>query len=68
MFMNKNTLYLMGVDEKYGDCIIRRSLDAGHTWTEPQDEASSLIRRRIVEKGYHTYIIWHLFASTVADV
>lgn len=54
LFLHKGDLYLMGVDEKYGNAVIRKSTDGGHSWTSPDDSRSGLIRPKNVEKGYHT--------------
>lgn len=54
LFWHQDALYLMGVDGKYGDIIIRRSDDEGTTWTKPEDRNSGVIRQHTVEKGYHT--------------
>jgi len=54
LFLHKGDLYLMGVDEKYGNAVIRKSKDDGHSWTSPDDSRSGLIRPKNVEKGYHT--------------
>lgn len=54
LFLHNNELYLMGVDEKYGNCVIYKSDDGGHTWTTPRDGKTGLIRQMDVEKGYHT--------------
>jgi hypothetical protein len=44
----------MGTDERYGNAVIRKSTDGGHSWTSPDDSKSGLIRLKNVEKGYHT--------------
>jgi hypothetical protein len=54
LFLHNGDLYLMGVDERYGNAVIRRSTDGGHSWTSPDDTRSGLIRPKNVEKGYHT--------------
>ncbi len=53
LFLHKNELYLMGVDESR-NAVIRKSTDGGHTWTSPVDTKTGLIRAGDVEKGYHT--------------
>lgn len=63
LFVHKNVLYIMGVDEKFGNAIIRKSLDGGHTWTSPNDEKSGLLRPMDVEKGYHTSAVSVLVAN-----
>lgn len=54
LFIHNDELYLMGVDEKYGNATIRKSQDNGRTWTTPKDSKTGLIRSKTVEKGYHT--------------
>ncbi len=39
------SLYLLGFRAAPGDILIRRSVDGGHTWTQPQNEYSGLLRR-----------------------
>lgn len=50
LFYHRGALYIMGTWKQYGNLIIRRSEDGGHTWTEPTDERHGLIRRG----QYHT--------------
>lgn len=49
LFNRGKELYLIGVSPKctmgYGDFVVRKSLDGGHTWTTPLDEATGLIRQ-----------------------
>lgn len=49
LFSRGKELYLIGISPKsamgYGDFVVRKSADNGHTWTEPLDEKSGLIRR-----------------------
>ena len=44
LFVHRDALYLIGTNERYGDAVIRRSRDGGHTWTEPKDKSSGLLR------------------------
>ncbi len=37
-------IYLFGYRAAPGDILIRRSLDGGYTWTEPNDERTGLLR------------------------
>ncbi len=37
-------IYLFGFRAAPGDILIRRSLDGGYTWTEPNDERTGLLR------------------------
>ncbi len=49
LFNRGKELYLIGVSPKctmgYGDFVVRKSLDNGHTWTTPSDETTGLIRK-----------------------
>ncbi len=40
LFVHRGQLYLQGVEKAGGDIVIRRSDDAGRTWTSPVDENS----------------------------
>lgn len=53
LFMHRNELYLMGTDLDF-NCVIRKSMDGGHSWTNPIEAATGLIRLSDAEKGYHT--------------
>ncbi len=54
LFVHREVLYLMGVDAALGNCIIRKSLDGGRTWSSPDDSSKGLIRAADLEKGFHT--------------
>lgn len=54
LFMHKGKLYLMGTRNSEGDCIIRRSDDGGHTWTNPTDKNTGLLIASKDSVGYHT--------------
>jgi hypothetical protein len=43
LFRHKDALYLWGTRREYGDMRLRRSTDAGRTWTEPRDAKSGLL-------------------------
>ncbi len=43
LFSHDASLYIMGVSERYGDVVIRRSDDGGHTWSIPKDSSSGLL-------------------------
>jgi hypothetical protein len=43
LFFHRGSLYLLGSTKEYGDLVIRKSTDAGVTWTEPIDEKTGLI-------------------------
>lgn len=45
LFAHRGALYLFGVSQQYGSVVIRRSDDAGNTWTHPMDERSGLLFR-----------------------
>lgn len=45
LFSHQGSLYLIGTDKHHGNLIIRRSDDAGETWTEPQDAKSGLLKK-----------------------
>lgn len=54
LFTRGKELYLIGVRPKgnagYGDCVIMKSLDGGHSWTSPTDSKNGLL----FEGFYHT--------------
>lgn len=43
LFVHRGRLYLMGTTKQMGDMVIRRSDDAGKTWTEPKDARTGLL-------------------------
>lgn len=43
LFVHRGTLYLLGTSEEYGHVVIRRSRDAGRTWTTPTDGLLGLL-------------------------
>jgi hypothetical protein len=45
LFYHGNALYIMGTSKSGGDILIRKSLDGGHTWTEPVDGETGRIRQ-----------------------
>ena len=51
LFVHRGSLYLMGTGGNGGQVIIRRSDDAGQTWTEPQDAKTGVL---LAESGYHS--------------
>ena len=51
LFVHQGKLYLMGTSKEYGHVVIRRSADAGKTWTEPKDQKSGLL---LADGKYHT--------------
>jgi len=51
LFVHRGALYLMGTGGNRGQVIIRRSGDAGATWTEPQDGQTGVL---LAESGYHS--------------
>ena len=44
LFVHDGALYLMGTSRRYGAVVIRRSSDAGDTWTTPRDASTGLLR------------------------
>jgi len=62
LFRHGGALYLMGPDANGGRCVIRKSVDGGHTWTEPKDENSGVIILPEDGRGCHTApvpMVWH---------
>lgn len=53
LFIHRGELYLMGADQEL-NCTIRKSMDGGHSWTNPKSDTTGLIRLSDFEKGYHT--------------
>jgi hypothetical protein len=51
IFARGETLYLLGTSTEYGDLLIRRSDDGGHTWTTPLDERTGILR---TDARFHT--------------
>jgi hypothetical protein len=43
LFVLDSSLYIMGVNGRYGDVVIRRSEDGGATWTCPETDESGLL-------------------------
>ncbi len=56
LFFYNHALYFMGTSIKGsgGDVIIRKSLDKGHTWSNPTDENNGLLLRSGKDYSYHT--------------
>ena len=55
LFVNRGSVYLLGTSCDYGSIVIRRSDDAGSTWTDPADEGSGLLFRGGDEYGPPNY-------------
>jgi hypothetical protein len=51
LFTHREATYLMGTDKHHGRIVIRRSTDAGESWTEPRDTTTGLLTP---EGEYHT--------------
>ena len=51
LFVHRDALYLMGTNRRFGYVAIRRSDDAGATWTTPRDRRSGILRE---DGWYHT--------------
>lgn len=43
LFVHRGDLYIMGTLARYNDAVIRRSTDAGQTWTDPKDDETGLL-------------------------
>ena len=43
LFVHNGSLYIMGVNGRYGRAVIRRSADGGKTWTTPKDRKTGLL-------------------------
>jgi formylglycine-generating enzyme required for sulfatase activity len=50
IFVHKESLYIIGTTTHHGSVVIRRSTDAGYTWTTPKDQNTGLL---IKEGQYH---------------
>jgi hypothetical protein len=50
LFAHRGTLYLLGTDKHHGNVVIRKSTDAGSTWTSPTNAQTGLLR---VEGQFH---------------
>jgi hypothetical protein len=44
LFTHRGALYLIGPDKHHGNVLIRRSTDAGVTWTSPTNSVTGLLR------------------------
>jgi len=51
LFVHRGDLYLLGTRRQDGDLVVRRSVDAGRTWTEPTNVRTGLLRS---DARYHT--------------
>ena len=45
LFVHEGAVYLLGVTQRYGSIVIRRSDNNGDTWTHPRDETCGLLFR-----------------------
>lgn len=43
LFVHHGALYWIAITQEYGDVVLRRSTDGGHTWTTPSDAAHGLL-------------------------
>jgi hypothetical protein len=50
LFVHRGALYLLGTDRHHGNVVIRRSLDAGETWTSPTNGLTGLL---FGDREYH---------------
>ena len=44
LFVDGNTLYIIGTWARYNNLVIRRSTDGGKTWSEPADSKTGLLQ------------------------
>lgn len=51
LFVHRGAVYILGTDKHHGRIVIRRSTDAGATWTAPKDANTGLLTP---EGQYHT--------------
>jgi len=51
LFLHNGALYIMGTSGQYGNVVIRRSADAGRTWTSPENDSTGLL---LDNDNYHT--------------
>ena len=74
LFFYERNLYLIGVSKEFGNIVIRRSEDGGHTWTTPRDSASGLLRSDGLYHGAPTPVpvtdgrLWRAFEKQPADL
>ena len=50
LFVVGKDIYLIGTTRRYGDLVIRRSIDNGVTWSTPKDSKTGVLKRG----AYHT--------------
>lgn len=43
VFFHRGALYLIGTTKEYGDAVIRRSTDAGRSWSDPVDATTGVL-------------------------
>lgn len=70
LFVHRGALYLIGVEKEYGDILLRRSGDGGHTWTNPVDEKSGRLFRGTYHCGptpviVHDGRLWRAFEEYI---
>ena len=63
LFVYEGHLYILGDSREYGNIVIRRSDDGGHSWTTPADENNGLLRKGNFHCGpvpvvFHDGRIW----------
>ncbi|MCC6680894.1 MAG: exo-alpha-sialidase [Phycisphaeraceae bacterium] len=54
LFVHQDVLYLFGTNRVNGDLTIRRSTNAGATWTTPTSSTTGLLQSSSSALGYHT--------------
>jgi uncharacterized protein (TIGR02145 family) len=45
LFNHQNSLFVMGIDGSLGNVVIRKSIDAGLTWTQPVSNTTGILLR-----------------------
>ena len=43
LFYHNHAVYHLGTNREYGEIILRKSTDGGHTWTEPRNQNSGIL-------------------------
>lgn len=72
LFLNNNSLYLLGTSKIDGNIVIRRSDDSGKTWSNPENESSGLLavghyHTAPVPVTVHNGRIWRGFEKVATD-
>lgn len=59
LFVHRGQVFLMGPDRHHGRVLIRRSRDGGHTWSEPLDPRSGILRGEPEHHGAPVPVVEH---------